>query len=241
MDEGVFGLDTKQKLCMYGIVAAPLIVTPLALLITNDALFTMFILQVVCYLGLPYWYIKRISKEGEVSIYFINEFHDRLAQIKYGITFAIVSFSIMVAYYVFLYEFKHNMLAMLKIPVVFNALYLFIFCIFLAVVNPIMEEWFWRLFLEKTLGQKKSLFIQISYALFHYAILTLVMDWKLAILFSTTFYSIARAFSHIKETKGIISCVIGHIGLSIACTIAFLDVLYIEWDHQMEIKHTSLP
>jgi len=67
------------------------------------------------------------------------------------------------------------------------------------------------------------------------------MSWQLSILFATTFYSIARAFSHIKENKGIISCVIGHLGLSIGCMIAFLDIMYIAWDHAMDIKHSSLP
>ncbi|KAL4475817.1 hypothetical protein ABPG72_011378 [Tetrahymena utriculariae] len=241
MDEGVYGLTTKQKFCIYGLVLAPILLTPITLLLLKDALVTIIVLQIVCYFGLPYLYIKKISKEKEISIYFISEFQNRLQQIKYGITFSMVTFSLMVAYYFFLYEFKHNMLQHLDIPIKYNALYLFLFCIFLAFVNPVMEEWFWRLFLEKTLGQKKITFIQISYMIFHYSILSFLMSWQMSILFTTTFFQIAKTFSYIKENKGIISCIIGHLGLSIACTFSLLDVLYIEWDHKMQINHTSQP
>lgn len=74
MDEGIFGLDRNQRWILYGIMIAPMVLTPLTILIINDSLVTIVLLQVVCYLGLPYWYMKRVSKEREVSIYFMSEF-----------------------------------------------------------------------------------------------------------------------------------------------------------------------
>lgn len=133
------------------------------------------------------------------------------------------------------------MLAHLNIPIKFNAIYLFLLCIFLSIVNPILEEWFWRLFLEKSLGQKRTTLVNVAYTLFHYSILSFLMSWKMSILFTTTFFQIARTFVYIKQNKGFIAAIFGHLGLSLGCTLALLDVIYIAWDHEMQIKHSSIP
>jgi len=74
MDEGVFGLEKKQRLIVYGIMYAPSILIPLIMLMVRDSLFCMIVLQTVCYCGLPYYYIKKVSKEQELSVYFLSEF-----------------------------------------------------------------------------------------------------------------------------------------------------------------------
>jgi hypothetical protein len=63
--------------------------------------------------------------------------------------------------------------------------------------------------------------------------------WWICILFATTFYSIARTFSYVLNNKGFLSCIIGHTSLSLASFFAILDVLYIEWEHRMDIIHKS--
>jgi hypothetical protein len=42
------------------------------------------------------------------------------------------------------------------------------FGIVFSFINPLMEEWFWRLFLEKMLGEKKNYIVHIAYTLFHF-------------------------------------------------------------------------
>jgi len=98
----------------------------------------------------------------------------------------------------------------------------------LALVNPILEEWFWRLFLAKTCDEKHKMIINVSYVLFHYGVLSCIMNWKLAIGFTTTFFSVASSFEYIKSKYGFLTCVITHIGMSLASTFCWMDVLFLE-------------
>ncbi|EGR31537.1 hypothetical protein IMG5_107570 [Ichthyophthirius multifiliis] len=204
--------------------------------IFKDGLLCLFLLQIY-YITFPYAYNKYILKQNSLKAFFLSEFENRIQQIKYGITFGAVMFILLLLYYIFLYEFKHNMLQHLNLPIQFSALYLFTFLIIFQFINPILEEWFWRIFLEKYLGQKNINIIHIGYTLFHLVALLQIMSLQLAFFFATSFFSLSRTFSYVKNNKGIISCIIGHIFLSFFCGFAILDVLYIEWDHQNNIIH----
>lgn len=49
--------------------------------------------------------------------------------------------------YFLMYEFRFNFLMIIAFPVKYEAMYLFLFALLMAFVNPILEEWFWRIFL----------------------------------------------------------------------------------------------
>jgi hypothetical protein len=56
---------------------SPSIIATVSLLIFKDALTTVVLLLSIGYLLIPYLYIKYISKEKELSPYFMNELGNR--------------------------------------------------------------------------------------------------------------------------------------------------------------------
>jgi hypothetical protein len=74
---GLFGLNRKQKLYMAGACGAPIVVALTSLYATGDGLITILAVNAIAYILIPYIYIKYLSKEQEVGVYFLNEFRDR--------------------------------------------------------------------------------------------------------------------------------------------------------------------
>lgn len=67
--------------------------------------------------------------------------------------------------------------------------------------------------------------INSTYTLFHLVILFKIFnDWEFAIGFSMYFYSIGRAFEHIRSKFGLITCLLAHYGMTFASSIAILIV-----------------
>lgn len=58
-----------------------------------------------------------------------------------------------------------------------------------------------------------------------------MMNWKLALGITSTFFSIGQSFDYIKQKHGIISSILSHIGMSLAAAFCLMDVLYIEWEN----------
>lgn len=129
---------------------SPIFVTISVLHFTNDALTTLLSLQAISYLLIPYLYINYLSKEGEISPYFMNEFQNRMYQIKSGVSLFASAFGLVVVSYIILFEFRHKLLMIISIPIKYNFIYIFLFFIFYGIINPVLEEWFWRIFVPKT-------------------------------------------------------------------------------------------
>jgi len=55
--------------------------------------------------------------------------------------------------YFLLYEFRENVLLFIKLPVHYNILYFLALILLFAFCNPILEEWFWRIYVPKTSNQ----------------------------------------------------------------------------------------
>jgi hypothetical protein len=71
----------------------------------KDLLTTIILVNLVGYIAIPYTYIRLLSYQGEVNVYFLNEFQDRFKQVKSGISLAASAFALVLGSYFFLYEF----------------------------------------------------------------------------------------------------------------------------------------
>lgn len=74
---GISGLSFIQK-CYLELSMIFAIVFPLAMLpLTDDALITTLSYQICCLIAVPLVYIKYLSKEKEITPYFIDEFRNK--------------------------------------------------------------------------------------------------------------------------------------------------------------------
>lgn len=210
--------------------AAPMVVMLSTLFYFENIALAFFNLNLIAYILIPYIYIRFLSKEKEIKPYFMNEFRDRHKQVKTGLSLAASAFGLLMFSYIFLYEFRHNMLRMIHVPIPRQGIELLFLFLTMQVINPILEEWFWRIFLPKTQSQHtlKPWIINSNYTLFHFVILWFCLKWKYAIGLATTFFQIGRSFDYIRDKYGIVTGILTHIGLSFASFFVICDLLLIE-------------
>lgn len=109
---------------------------------------------------------KRIWKRA----YFLTDFDSRLRQTTIGTGLLLMFFFGMILVYAGILEFKSSLISKLNLPMRFNMPYLLCLGVVFGVINPVVEEIYWRIFLRKT--YKDNIFslilINISYSSYHF-------------------------------------------------------------------------
>lgn len=113
--------------------------------------------------------------------------------------------------------------------------------ILLVFANPLLEEWFWRVFLVKTLENSSKIrdWINLHYGIYHFYIIFHLIGLKSAFIFTMTYLSFGRSMQFMKEKYGYLSCVFTHLGISLGILFVFFDVLYLQKDNMDAISHQN--
>ena len=130
--------------------------------------------------------------------------------------------------YLLIYEISFPTIITAHIPILRNPLYLAFLLACLVLINPLLEEWYWRIFLNKTLENTLKMldFVNLHYGLFHTYIIFYVIGLKSAFMFTLTYLSFGRSMQFMKEKYGYISCIFTHVGLSLGMVLCFCDAIY---------------
>lgn len=139
-----------------------------------------------------------------------------------------ISLTIVLCSYMIFYEFSYVTILLAHIPVTYNPIYFILLLISLVFLNPVLEEWFWRIFLNKTLENSDKMldFVNLHYGIYHSYIIYYVIGFKSAVMFTLTYLSFGRSMQFMKEKYGYISCLFTHIGLSLGMVLCFCDAIY---------------
>jgi len=145
-----------------------------------------------------------------------------------GLTGMALALTVLLCSYLLIYELSYLTILGAHIPIVYNPIYLAFLLISLVILNPFLEEWFWRIFLNKTLENTDKMldFVNLHYGLFHSYIIFYVVGLKTAVMFTLTYLSFGRSMQFMKEKYGYISCVFTHVGLSMGMVLCFCDAIY---------------
>jgi hypothetical protein len=229
---GLFGLDYRQRVFLQVSQLSPTILTLIFLYLTHDALVTTLSIQLLTFVLSPIIYIKYLSKEREIKTYFFNELVNKSDQIRVGLSGFLGAFVLPFTMYLFIYEFRYESLLSMKIPIVENSpIYIFFLCFFLAIINPILEEIYWRLFLFKTFKDTDTNrnMINTFYVLYQFFVLYYITQNGLSsIVMTFTYFSIGKSFERIKDKFGIISTILTHLGFSLSLMIIMFDIIYLK-------------
>lgn len=98
----------------------------------------------------------------------------------------------------------------------------------MGLLNPILDEWLWRVFFPKTLPNKTPylLFIHFCYALYHSVILFYCQGYLSAIISLSTYFSLSNSLYYLRQKYGFITPVICHYGINVAFIIIVSDISY---------------
>lgn len=139
-----------------------------------------------------------------------------------------IAMAVLLASYLIYYEFSFSSIISARVPIIYNPAYLSVLLLALVFLNPLLEEWFWRIFLSKTLDERerKLDIINLHYGIYHFYIIYYVVGLKSAVMFTITYLSFGRSMQFMKAKYGYISCVFTHVGLSLGVVCCFFDVIY---------------
>ncbi|KAN0029037.1 hypothetical protein ACTFIV_010907 [Dictyostelium citrinum] len=142
-----------------------------------------------------------------------------LPQFIIGLVILIISLSFGSLFYYLFSDFIPNTITKLTqyglLNYSFNMEY--IFYIYFSIVNPIIEEWWWRCFLPNTFGSSKlhRLAITTFYALYHFAVLIIFYNVYISSLATLIVFIGGWLFVYITKYVGPLASILAHCGADI--------------------------
>ena len=192
---------------------SPCFYAPYLLQKTNDAFFTLTIFE-ICLLIFPYLFCQLLQHQKKRE-FFLNELENRPKQISVGM---ITLFGIMIAMliaYAGVLEFKSSWISQLNLPMKFELFYLLALGVLFGIINPVVEEIYWRIFLAKTYpdDKKHRLLINTFYASYHFFVVGYIFGWKLGILGACAVFVLGLILDMLRRKVGLIAAILLHMGV----------------------------
>jgi len=132
------------------------------------------------------------------------------------------------SYLLFKSFFLKNFVLNMRLPNFSDSFYVFLLLVDFVLVNPVVEELFWRIFCNLFIEDSSFKGRHISalhFALYHWFVIYYIS--QSALIASTLAFSIfilGHLFTEIKKRYGILACIIVHIGVDLSAGIALWDM-----------------
>ncbi|KAK5584572.1 hypothetical protein RB653_006185 [Dictyostelium firmibasis] len=142
-----------------------------------------------------------------------------LPQFIIGLIILVISLSFGSLFYYLFSDFIPNTITKLTqyglLNYSFNMEY--IFYIYFSIVNPIIEEWWWRCFLPNTFGSSKlhKVVITTFYALYHFTVLIIFYNVYISSLATLIVFIGGWLFVYITKYVGPLASILAHCGADI--------------------------
>ncbi|EAR96195.1 CAAX protease self-immunity protein (macronuclear) [Tetrahymena thermophila SB210] len=207
------------------VMLSPTVIILLSNFYNLNILVTLLIQLGVVLIGLPWLAMKILNCP---LIYFLyNELEHVTKQIHNGFIFFLSIFFSIILGYLFL---SQNYQKLLKVQNDKSELFIMTSCMVYSLVNPIFEEWFWRIFVRKIWNRQereyKNLYISLHYAAAYGVLIYSLSSSQIITYCLTLFFFLANeVFQIIGEKSGIISSMLAQMGMHIAVSIIMIDII----------------
>jgi len=154
----------------------------------------------------------------------------KFQQIKqYGFLFLVIPIiGIVSSYLFFKTSFLKNYISEMRLPNFSDSTYTLLLCIDFVLVNPVIEELFWRIFCNLIIEDstlKGKHISALHFALYHWFVVYYISQSALiASVLAFSIFILGHFFSEIKKRYGILACIIVHIGVDLSAGIALWDM-----------------
>jgi len=220
-------LTKTEKILFELIQLSPVFVVLSLLFTTSDFLLTLVVFHVLL-IYLPLLFLKK-KKMEHALLPKINEHKKLDAAKKYGFFFFIVPLvGIVFTHLIFKTLFLKDFIADMKLPSFSSPLYTILLFIDFVIVNPVVEELFWRifchLFVEESTWRGK-LNIAFHFAIYHWFVVYYISQSALiATLIAGSVLLLGSLLTELKKRYGIFAAIIMHVGVDLAAGIALWDM-----------------
>lgn len=205
---------------------SPCLYAPYLLRKTNDAFFTLSIFEILLLL-FPYIFCQFIQNQKKRE-FFLNELENRPKQITVGVIALFGIMIVMLIAYAGVLEFKSSWISQLNLPMRFDLTYLLALGALFGVINPIVEEIYWRIFLAKTYPDDWThrILINTFYASYHFFVVEYIFGWRLGILGACAVFVLGLVIDMFRRKVGLIAAILLHMGVDFGVVMVFADIIF---------------
>jgi len=148
---------------------------------------------------------------------------------KYGLIFLVIPIiGILTSYLIFKCFFLKGFITEMRLPNFSNSFYILLLCIDFIIVNPVVEELFWRIFCNLIIEDstmKGKVISAFHFALYHWFVVYYISQSGLiSTILAFSIFILGHFFTEIKKRYGILACIIVHIGVDLSAGIALWDM-----------------
>jgi membrane protease YdiL (CAAX protease family) len=205
---------TNQSLFLELIQLSPILVVFTVLWPTNDALLTLFVFHALSMIGLPWLYSKVYDVDIRTPL--IPAMGNMGKQILIGTFFGTLSAVVVPMIFDFYLDtFGFIKVTTAKIPLQYNWIYLLTFFFQFTIINPIVEEVFWRYFIGNLVGktQYNKMILSAHFGLYHFFVVDYVMrDAMLSLVCAVVITGLGRILHEIRDRFGLVAAILAHLG-----------------------------
>lgn len=219
-------LSTFQNFILILSQFSPCLYAPYLLRKTNDAFFTLSIFEILLLL-FPYIFCQFIQKQKKRE-FFLNDLDNRAKQISIGVIALFVVLVAMLIAYAGVLEFKSSWVSQLNLPMRFELVYLLSLGVLFGIINPVVEEVYWRVFLVKIYPDdlKHRLLINTFYASYHFFVVEYIFGWRLGIMGACAVFCLGLILDTLRRKIGVITAILLHMGVDFAVVMVFADIIF---------------
>jgi len=227
--KNIWDLTTKERLVLECIMIAPAIVVLLVLYTTSNFLLTLATFHVIL-IGMPLMFLKKRNLKSEWKWLLFDEISKKGGKIKHSLKIVALPVTLCMTCYVGFrkihQEFNVENLRTPSMDYSFTSILLgFEF----VILNPIIEEVFWRVFCDSFIGQGRTflqkLDLAFHYAIFHWFVIYFIcQDVLLSCLGFLAIWFLGYILALTKQKAGLITAMLIHLGVDLSAGLAVWDM-----------------
>lgn len=194
---------------------------------THDGITTLLSFFIVL-IGAPLLYCHFFKKDIREMI--LDGLKDRKGQVSRGLLACSGIVAAMFGLYLAFWHMSvknQAWILTLNIPLERTTSTTVIFFIIFSFINPVLEEFFWRVFLPKSLkvGELYNLLVSFHYALYHIFVVHYISQcWIVSTILMLNIFILGRFLVYLRDNKGLIVGTLAHLGADMGVAVIYCHV-----------------
>jgi len=227
--KGTVSLTRKERLVLEVLMTSPIFIALSILYTTHSFILTLAMFHVVLMVG-AWKFLKAKNVQINWRALIQRDLQKNPRNLKTDLNIAIAPVvALMTVYVWYRRTFPDFDYKAFRLPSLDNTLACVLLFIEFVLINPIVEEVFWRVFCDLFTGQGKTLFnkldVAIHFALYHWFIAYfLSQDVLLSTAGCVGVAVLGYILTLVKERAGLITTMILHLGIDLAAVVAIWDL-----------------
>jgi hypothetical protein len=227
--KNIWQVTFKERLVLELIMLAPALVVLLVLFTTSNFLLTLIIFHVVL-ISLPLMFLKKRDLRAEWKWLLFQEILRKGGRMKHSLKLIALPVVLCMTCYMGFRRFHHTFeVESLRIPSLTESITTILLGLEFVILNPIIEEIFWRVFCDSFIGQGRTflqkLDLSFHYAIFHWFVIYFIcQDVLLSFIGFFFIWFLGYTLVITKQKAGLITAMLIHLGVDLSAGLAIWDM-----------------